>query len=206
MGARGGWRLSATQPDPLRAAPGASYRARLHGGGTGGLRAVHRVHDPGPTPGSPGTDCSVTSRLRRSTPITTSSPVAHGPVTNVEPGRRSLLLRRTPRARLCAAASGVHGASGDRGAPWPLSRHSPRSRRSGSLSSTTTELLPNSAGMWLPAHIACFAGGMALAVLESTGCPVPRHCCDWPGERSLPCRLHTRRRRHPRIRIPRLRR
>lgn len=29
----------------------------------------------------------------------------------------------------------------------------------------TTDLLPNSAGMWLPAHLASFAGGMALAVL-----------------------------------------
>jgi peptidoglycan/LPS O-acetylase OafA/YrhL len=34
---------------------------------------------------------------------------------------------------------------------------------------STTEVLPNSAGMWLPAHIAWFAGGMALAVLEATG-------------------------------------
>jgi peptidoglycan/LPS O-acetylase OafA/YrhL len=34
---------------------------------------------------------------------------------------------------------------------------------------STTGLLPNSAGMWLPAHIAWFAGGMALAVLEATG-------------------------------------
>jgi peptidoglycan/LPS O-acetylase OafA/YrhL len=34
---------------------------------------------------------------------------------------------------------------------------------------SSTELLPNSAGMWLPAHIAWFAGGMALAVLEATG-------------------------------------
>lgn len=34
---------------------------------------------------------------------------------------------------------------------------------------SATELLPNSAGMWLPAHIAWFAGGMALAVLEATG-------------------------------------
>ena len=29
-----------------------------------------------------------------------------------------------------------------------------------------TDALPNSAGMWLPAHFACFAGGMALAVLH----------------------------------------
>ncbi|CAN3130074.1 acyltransferase family protein [Mycobacterium sp. smrl_JER01] len=29
--------------------------------------------------------------------------------------------------------------------------------------------LPNSAGMWLPAHLAWFAGGMALAVLEAIG-------------------------------------
>jgi peptidoglycan/LPS O-acetylase OafA/YrhL len=34
---------------------------------------------------------------------------------------------------------------------------------------STTESLPNSAGMWLPAQIAWFAGGMALAVLEATG-------------------------------------
>ena len=32
-----------------------------------------------------------------------------------------------------------------------------------------TDLLPNSAGMWLPAHLAWFAGGMALAVLEAVG-------------------------------------
>lgn len=34
---------------------------------------------------------------------------------------------------------------------------------------TATDLLPNSAGMWLPAHLAWFAGGMALAVLEIAG-------------------------------------
>jgi peptidoglycan/LPS O-acetylase OafA/YrhL len=34
---------------------------------------------------------------------------------------------------------------------------------------SSTEVLPNSAGMWPPAHIAWFAGGMALAVLEATG-------------------------------------
>lgn len=33
----------------------------------------------------------------------------------------------------------------------------------------TTGSLPNSAGMWLPAHLALFAGGMALAVLETLG-------------------------------------
>jgi peptidoglycan/LPS O-acetylase OafA/YrhL len=37
------------------------------------------------------------------------------------------------------------------------------------LVATTAELLPNSAGMWLPAHLAWFAGGMALAVLEAAG-------------------------------------
>jgi peptidoglycan/LPS O-acetylase OafA/YrhL len=34
---------------------------------------------------------------------------------------------------------------------------------------TVTDLLPNSAGMWLPAHLAWFAGGMALAVLATAG-------------------------------------
>jgi peptidoglycan/LPS O-acetylase OafA/YrhL len=29
-----------------------------------------------------------------------------------------------------------------------------------------TDWLPNSAGMWLPAHLACFAGGMILATLQ----------------------------------------
>jgi peptidoglycan/LPS O-acetylase OafA/YrhL len=32
-----------------------------------------------------------------------------------------------------------------------------------------TDWLPNSAGMWLPAHLAAFAGGMALAVLQQLG-------------------------------------
>jgi peptidoglycan/LPS O-acetylase OafA/YrhL len=32
-----------------------------------------------------------------------------------------------------------------------------------------TDALPNSAGMWLPAHLACFAGGMGLAVLHVIG-------------------------------------
>ena len=34
---------------------------------------------------------------------------------------------------------------------------------------TTTDLLSNSAGMWLPAQLACFTGGMALAVLGVLG-------------------------------------
>jgi peptidoglycan/LPS O-acetylase OafA/YrhL len=31
----------------------------------------------------------------------------------------------------------------------------------------TTDWLPSAAGMWLPAYLACFAGGMALAVLQA---------------------------------------
>jgi peptidoglycan/LPS O-acetylase OafA/YrhL len=33
----------------------------------------------------------------------------------------------------------------------------------------TTDLLPNSAGMWLPGHLTSFTGGMALAVLSVVG-------------------------------------
>jgi peptidoglycan/LPS O-acetylase OafA/YrhL len=36
----------------------------------------------------------------------------------------------------------------------------------------TTDWLPNSAGMWLPAHLTCFAGGMALSVLREMGARV----------------------------------
>ncbi len=35
------------------------------------------------------------------------------------------------------------------------------------------DVLPNSSGMWLPAHLAWFAGGMALAVLEAIGARCP---------------------------------
>ena len=37
------------------------------------------------------------------------------------------------------------------------------------ITTASDGLLPNSAGMWLPAHIAWFAGGMALAVLQTVG-------------------------------------
>ena len=33
----------------------------------------------------------------------------------------------------------------------------------------TSDWLPSAAGMWLPAYLGCFAGGMALAVLQATG-------------------------------------
>jgi len=33
----------------------------------------------------------------------------------------------------------------------------------------TTDWLPNSAGMWLPAYLTCFIGGMALAVFQAMG-------------------------------------
>lgn len=36
-----------------------------------------------------------------------------------------------------------------------------------------TDLLPSSAGMWLPGHLAWFAGGMALAVLQTLGARCP---------------------------------
>ncbi|GLP76584.1 acyltransferase [Mycobacterium antarcticum] len=41
------------------------------------------------------------------------------------------------------------------------------------IAMTTTDRLPNSAGMWLPAHLIYFAGGVALAVLasENVRCP-----------------------------------
>ncbi|KMO84914.1 acyltransferase [Mycolicibacterium chubuense] len=35
------------------------------------------------------------------------------------------------------------------------------------VTAETTDMLPNSAGMWLPGHLAWFAGGMALAVLQT---------------------------------------
>ena len=35
------------------------------------------------------------------------------------------------------------------------------------VTAETTDVLPNSAGMWLPGHLAWFAGGMALAVLQT---------------------------------------
>ena len=45
-----------------------------------------------------------------------------------------------------------------------------------------TDLLPNSAGMWLPAHLACFAGGMALAVLHVVGARWRAHVAlPWAG-------------------------
>ena len=37
------------------------------------------------------------------------------------------------------------------------------------VATTSDSVLPNSAGMWLPAHLAWFAGGMALAVLQAAG-------------------------------------
>jgi peptidoglycan/LPS O-acetylase OafA/YrhL len=38
---------------------------------------------------------------------------------------------------------------------------------------TTTDWLPNSAGMWLPAHLVWFAGGMMLATLQSMAVRCP---------------------------------
>lgn len=38
---------------------------------------------------------------------------------------------------------------------------------------TLSDALPNSAGMWLPAHLAWFVGGMALAVLRALGTRCP---------------------------------
>lgn len=45
-----------------------------------------------------------------------------------------------------------------------------------------TDALPNAAGMWLPAHLACFAGGMALAVLQVVGARWRAHVAlPWAG-------------------------
>ncbi len=41
------------------------------------------------------------------------------------------------------------------------------------VTTEVTDLLPNSAGMWLPGHLAWFAGGMALAVLQTLGVRCP---------------------------------
>lgn len=47
---------------------------------------------------------------------------------------------------------------------------------------SATDLLPNSAGLWLPAHLACFAGGMALAVLHVVGVQWRAHVAlPWAG-------------------------
>ena len=48
-----------------------------------------------------------------------------------------------------------------------------------------TDALPNSAGMWLPAHVACFAGGMALAVLHVVGSALARGCRAAAGRRAV---------------------
>ena len=45
-----------------------------------------------------------------------------------------------------------------------------------------TDALPNSAGMWLPAHLASFAGGMALAILHVSGARWRAHVAlPWAG-------------------------
>ena len=50
------------------------------------------------------------------------------------------------------------------------------------VAAATTDVLPNAAGMWLPAHLACFAGGMALAVLQVVGARWRAHVAlPWAG-------------------------
>ena len=63
-----------------------------------------------------------------------------------------------------------------------------------------TDALPNSAGMWLPAHLACFAGGMALAVLQRCRCAMARACGAAVGGRAVSGRRDTAWRGHRRTR------
>ena len=54
----------------------------------------------------------------------------------------------------------------------------------------TTDWLPNSAGMWPPAHLASFAVGMGLAVLAEAGGALPGDGDAAARVRRLPAGLH----------------
>ena len=162
----------------------------LRGDGVGGLRAVHRFHSRSqpravlvriaPLP-------HVYADLHRRLP---HHPVAHGPLTNVEPGRRGLLLRRAPRARLCAAASGVPG-------PVATAAHTGRShgaRRD--HTALARRRLHHRIAAELGRDVATrphrvVRGRHGVGRSRSHRCPVPRDCCDQPGDRSLSRCLHT---------------
>ena len=156
--------------------------------------ALYTVFTPGPNPGQILVRITplphVYADLHRRLP---HHSVAHGPVTNVESGRRGLLLRRAPRACLSAAASRV---------PRPVATEA-RAGRSHVTRRDHTPLARRRLHDRVAAEFGrdvatrphrVVRGRHGAGRSRSDRCPVPRHCRDRPGDRSLPRRLHTRRR------------
>ena len=104
VGGRRGHRRRVARAGPLRATPATQGHARLPGDRIGDLRAVHGVH-PGPEPRTdvarvaslPHADADLHRRLPDDVPASRA-------VSDVEPGRRGLVLRRVARDRLRPAA------------------------------------------------------------------------------------------------------